>query len=235
MDIEYNFEKRYRLVREIIETIVLTILMFLIINLAVQNFDVEGPSMEPSLHNLERIMVDKATYMFHQPARGDVVVFIAPPQPSLNYVKRIVALPGDVVTVQGNTVIVDGVTLNEPYVAPSMQGNPFAPILKKVVPPGDYFVLGDDRINSSDSRDWGFLPRKNIIGRAALVYWPLGKDNTGFLPDYSSVFASIQQKPGTAISGPPPNVGSAQVDQLLLLGLPGLSMLSLWGGRKRRL
>jgi len=76
--VEYNFEKRYRLIREIVETVVLTVLMFVIINLAVQNYDVTGPSMEPSLHNQERIMVDKVSYLFHSPARGDVIVFIAP-------------------------------------------------------------------------------------------------------------------------------------------------------------
>lgn len=199
MYVELNFEKRYRLVREIIETLVLMALMFLIINIAVQNFDVDGHSMEGGLHDQERIMVDKATYMFHAPARGDVVVFIAPPEPTKDYVKRIIALPGDVVTVQNTTIIVDGVSLREPYVSPSMQGNPFngnaqyPQYVKRVIPPGYYFVLGDDRINSSDSRDWGLLPRQNIIGRAALVYWPLGKDNNGFLPDYSAVFADVHR------------------------------------------
>src|ERR1035438_9061044 len=76
MAVELNFEKRYRLVREVIETIVLTLLMFLVINLAVQNFDVDGESMEASLHNNERLMVDKWTYLFHPPARGDVIVFL---------------------------------------------------------------------------------------------------------------------------------------------------------------
>jgi len=191
--VEYNFEKRYRLVREIIETVVLTILMFVIINLAVQNYDVTGPSMEPSLHNQERIMVDKVSYLFHAPARGDVIVFIAPPAPSDDYVKRIIGIPGDVITVVGDTVIVDGVTLNETYVDPMMQGNSNPPIVNRVVPPGDYFVMGDDRRNSSDSRVWGFVPRGNIIGRAALVYWPFGQDNSGFLPNVSSVFANIHQ------------------------------------------
>ncbi|HYU75256.1 MAG TPA: signal peptidase I, partial [Ktedonobacteraceae bacterium] len=126
MNVELNFEKRYRLVREIIETIVLTLLMFLVINLAVQNFDVDGHSMEPNLHDQERLMVDKWTYMFHPPARGDVVVFVAPPQPTLDYVKRIVAVPGDTLTIHNTTVIVDGVTLNETYVKPANQGNHFA-------------------------------------------------------------------------------------------------------------
>jgi signal peptidase I len=191
--VEYNFEKRYRLVREIIETVVLTILMFVIINLAVQNYDVTGPSMEPSLHNQERIMVDKVSYLFHAPARGDVIVFIAPPAPSDNYVKRIIGVPGDVITVDGDTVTLDGITLNESYVDPEMQGNSNPPIINRVVPPDKYFVMGDDRRNSSDSRVWGFVPRGNIIGRAALVYWPFGQDNSGFLPNVSPVFAHVHQ------------------------------------------
>jgi len=180
LKVEYNFEKRHRLVREIIETIVLTVLMFIIINLAVQNYDVTGPSMEPSLHDQERIMVDKVSYWFHTPARGDVIVFSAPPAPTENYVKRIIGIPGDVITVDGNTVMLNGVTLNETYVDPTLQGNANPPINKQLIPDDNYFVMGDDRKNSSDSRSWGWVPRDKIIGRAALVYWPLGQDNNGF-------------------------------------------------------
>ena len=204
MNVELNFEKRYRLVREVIETIVLTLLMFLVINLAVQNFDVDGHSMEPNLHDQERLMVDKWTYMFHAPARGDIVVFVAPPQPTLDYVKRIIGVPGDTITIRGTTVIVDGVTLNETYIRPGNQGNPFADkhIENMVVPPDDFFVLGDNRANSSDSRDWGFLPRKNVIGRAALVYWPLGQDNNGLLPNVAQVFTGVHQQGANVPSDP---------------------------------
>ncbi|GCE05629.1 signal peptidase I [Dictyobacter aurantiacus] len=186
-----ELSKQHRLMREIIETVILTILMFVIINLAVQNYDVDGPSMEPSLHNKERIMVDKVSYHLHDPARGDVVVFVAPPDPALNYVKRIIGVPGDVITIQGTTVKINNTVLQETYVDPSYQGNPYQPIVNKVVPKDQYFVMGDDRKNSSDSRLWGFVPRQNIIGRAALVYWPLNDNNSGFLPDVSSVFAHV--------------------------------------------
>jgi signal peptidase I len=201
MSPELDFEKRFRLVREVIETIVLTVLMFLVIRFAVQNFNVEGTSMEPSLHNGELILVDKWTYLFHPPQRGDVIVFVAPPAPTLDYVKRIIAVPGDRITLNNTTVIVDGVTLNETYVAAINQGNPYIekPIQNELVPPNMYFVLGDDRIRSDDSRSWGFVPRQNIIGRAALVYWPLQQDNNGFLPNVSSVFANVHQ-PGAAAS-----------------------------------
>ncbi len=193
MNLEMNFEKRHRLVREVIETLILTVLMFLIINTAVQNFDVDGMSMEPKLHNGERLMVDKASYMFHPPVRGDVVVFVAPPQPTLDYVKRIIALPGDTISVENGVPTVNGVTLKEFYVDPQHMGASPSdkPIQNMVVPPGEYFVMGDNRAESFDSRSWGFLPRSNIIGRATLVYWPLGMDNDGLLPDVSSVFAKV--------------------------------------------
>ena len=223
MNTELDFEKRYRLVREVIETIVLTILMFLVIRLAVQNFNIEGMSMEPSLHDKELILVDKWSYLFHAPTRGDVIVFVAPPEPSQDYIKRIVAIPGDTITIRDTTVIVDGVKLNETYVDPKRQGNLYAykNISNMLVPPGDYFVLGDNRIGSSDSRNWGFVPRANIIGRAALVYWPLGQNNDGLLPNVSTVFASIHQ-PGIAPSSRHNGAGALDIDGIVLLIMPGL-------------
>src|ERR1700730_17693832 len=164
MAVEMNFEKRYRLVREVIETIVLTLLMLLGINLAVQNFDVDGHSMEASLHDKERLMVDKWTYLFHPPTRGDVIVFLSPPaanEPNTDFVKRIIGVPGDVVTIQNTTVIVNSVALNETYISPLHQGVGGNPVRNMVVPPGKYFVMGDNRANSFDSRFWGFLPRGN--------------------------------------------------------------------------
>lgn len=197
MNPELDFEKRYRLVREVIETIVLTILMFLIIRMAVQNFQIQGHSMEPSFHDQELVLVDKWTYLFHAPARGDVIVFVAPPQPDQDYIKRVVGLPGDVVTVQGTQVYVNGKLLQESYVKPYNQGNPWPSFTNRVIPANDYFVLGDNRGGSSDSRDWGCLPRVNIIGRVGLVYWPFGQDNSGLIPNYSSTYTSIPTPPKT--------------------------------------
>ncbi len=203
MNPELDFEKRHRLVREVIETVVLTLLMFLVIRFAVQNFNVDGPSMEPTLHNGELILVDKWTYLFRPPDRGDVIVFVAPPNPSEDYVKRIIGIPGDRITINDTKVIVDGVLLNETYVSPADQGNIFnyKNINNMLVPQGMYFVLGDDRLRSSDSRDWGFVPRANIIGRAALIYWPLKQDNDGFLTNVSSVYANVHQ-PGSTSTVP---------------------------------
>lgn len=225
-----------RLAREIVETIILTIVMFAVIHLAIQNYDVDGPSMEPSLHNQERIMVDKVSYLLRAPARGDVIVFVAPPQPSLNYVKRIIAVPGDVITVEGNTVEVNNVKLKETYVDSFYQGNPYEPIINRVVPKDDYFVMGDDRKNSSDSREWGFVPRKNIVGRAALVYWPLNMGNSGLLPDVSSVFAAVRQPaaiPSSSAAGTPapaqavihPINSTFGTSDLLFFAIPGVFLV----------
>ncbi len=220
MDVELDFEKRHRLVREVIETGVLTLLMFLVIHSAVQNFNVDGHSMEPNLHDRELILVDKWTYLFHAPTRGDVIVFIAPPQPSDFYVKRIIGLPGDVITINNGVPMVNGVSLKEFYVNPTSMGATLGdqPYNKTIVPPDDYFVLGDNRVGSSDSRTWGFVPRKNIMGRATLVYWPLGQDNDGLLPNVSRVFASVHQTQ-TAVSS---NSHVFDVNEMVLLAMPGL-------------
>lgn len=233
MNPELDFEKRFRLVREVIETIVLTVLMFLVIRFAVQNFNVEGTSMEPRLHNGELILVDKWTYLFHPPQRGDVIVFVAPPMPSEDFVKRIIGVPGDKITINNTTVTVDGVTLNETYVAPIDQGNPYynGTVQNIVVPPNSYFVLGDDRVRSDDSRAWGFVPVKNIIGRAALVYWPLGQDNNGFLPNYSSVFASIHQPGATSTTATEDT--SANLIVIMLAPL-GLSLFARTTGKRQK-
>ncbi len=235
MDIELNFEKRYRLVREVIETAVLTLLMFLVIHSAVQNFNVDGHSMEPNLHDKELILVDKWTYLFHAPARGDVIVFVAPPAPSEDYVKRIIGIPGDVITINNGAPTVDGVTLKESYVRPANMGATPGdmPVNKMIVPPNDYFVLGDNRVGSSDSRTWGLLPRKNIIGRAALVYWPLGQDNSGLLPNVSFVFTKVSQ--AQTVSPVSPLNDGSNSDSMLVLVMPGLFVVfSRYRKRKDR-
>jgi signal peptidase I len=227
MGVEPNFERRYRLVREVIETIVLTLLMFLVINLAVQNFDVDGQSMETSLHDRERLMVDKWTYLFHPPARGDVIVFLAPPKansPNEDFVKRIIGIPGDVITIRGTTVIVDGVPLNETYINPLFQGVGGDPVQNLVVPPNNYFVLGDHRSNSLDSRFWGLLPRGNIIGRVVLIYWPLRLDNDGLLPNVSSVFAHVHQHASIPVKSAPNTRSVLYASTLLFCISPALAI-----------
>ena len=226
-------KNQFRFVREAIETIVLTVLLFIVISSAVQNYFVDGVSMEPNLHNTERILVDKWSYLFHPPQRGDIIVFAAPPAPSEDYVKRIIALPGDIITINNTTVIVDGDTLNETYISPGRQGNPFAykHLTNIVVPPNDYFVLGDNRAESSDSRDWGFVPRNNIVGRAVLVYWPLGQNNDGLLPNVSNVFVNVHQ---AGVSPSASNDNNATATNSLFFVMTPIAFLIIPWQRKRR-
>ena len=223
---------QFRFVREVIETVVLTVLLFFVISSAVQNYFVDGVSMEPNLHNTERILVDKWSYLFHPPQRGDIIVFAAPPDPSEDYVKRIIALPGDIITIRNTTVIVDGDTLSETYISSARQGNPFAykQINNVIVPPNDYFVLGDNRAESSDSRDWGFVPRNNIVGRAVLVYWPLGESNDGLVPNVSNVFVNVHQ---TGVSpSAATDIHGVDTNSFFFMWAPGIFLIGIW--RRKR-
>ncbi|HJT58465.1 MAG TPA: signal peptidase I [Ktedonobacteraceae bacterium] len=175
--------------REIIETIALTVFIFLVIHFTVQNYLVDGISMQPSLQNGEYVLVNKVAYVFHAPERGDVIVFEWPVDTTKNLIKRIIGLPGDTLVITSTTVTVDGITLNEPYISAPV--NPQGETVK--VPPNDYFVMGDNRPESDDSRDWGLLPRANIIGKAVMVYWP--SNDWQVINTYSSVYAKI--KPGS--------------------------------------
>lgn len=157
--------------REVLSTLLITMLIFLGINLVSGRFRVDGQSMVPTLVDGELILASKAAYWFQEPARGDIVV-LRPPQDEggTPYIKRIIGLPGERVTIREGRVYINGVVLNEPYVS-----GPTAYSGEWVVTPGTYFVLGDNRNHSSDSHAWGLLPRRNIIAKAVLGYWPLSR------------------------------------------------------------
>ncbi len=157
------------LAREIIETLALTLIIFVVIHFTVQNYMIDGTSMQPGLNNNQYVLVNKLAYLFHAPERGDVVVFHWPLDTTKDLIKRVIGVPGDVIVVDSTTVQVNGVVLKEPYI--SAQANPSG--RRSVVPPDNYFVMGDNRQVSDDSRDWGFVPKSYIIGKAALVYWPV--------------------------------------------------------------
>ncbi len=174
------------LAREIIETLALTLIIFVVIHFAVQNYMVEGTSMQSSLNNGQYVLVNKLAYVFHAPERGDVIVFHWPVDTTKDLIKRVIGVPGDVIVVSKNTVQVDGMVLKEPYV--SAEANPQG--WRWVVPPNDYFVMGDNRQVSDDSRTWGFVPRSYIVGKAVLVYWPL--NNWQLINTYSPVFSNMK-------------------------------------------
>lgn len=187
---QYAWLKRLRI--RMIEMLLLTGLLFGLIHLTLQNYYIDGLSMEPTLHNHEYILVSKASYLLSAPARGDIIVFHYPLDTSKNYLKRIIAIPGDIISITNTTVTVDGVVLQERYVNRTDNFNPYAPIHNEKIPANEYFVLGDNRGDSSDSRAWGLVPRSDIIGQATIVYWPLNTDNFGILPDMSDIFTKVQ-------------------------------------------
>ena len=155
-------------VGEVIETVILTLAIFFLIQLLVRNFRVVGTSMEPNLHNGQYLIIDKVSYRLSGPQPGDVVVFEPPNRPGEDYVKRIIGLPGQMVEIRNDQVLVDGKALVEPYtVRPSSYS-----MDARRVGPDEYFVLGDNRNSSSDSHSWGMVPRDKIVGRALVCYWP---------------------------------------------------------------
>jgi signal peptidase I len=159
--------RRSHVLREIVETVLLTAAIFLIVNAATGRFRIEGDSMEPNLHNGEYVLIDKISYLLHEPERGDVVVF-TPPNNERDYIKRVIGLPGDTVEIKGGQVYVNGAVLDEPYLKNLINNDMPA----RVIENGRYFVLGDNRNNSSDSRSFGTITPQSIVGRAWLVYWP---------------------------------------------------------------
>ena len=149
-----------------------------------QPVKVEGTSMMPTLTDQERIFINKFTYKFGLGGieRGDTVVFWYPDDLTKSYIKRVIGLPGDRVRIESGQVYVNDRAMVEGYVPDEYKDNVSwprsgegQPVHDRVVPPGEYFVLGDHRSSSSDSRSWGYVPRKNIYGKAVFVYWPLEK------------------------------------------------------------
>ena len=168
---------------ELLQTALIALLLFLMVNILTARIRVEGISMEPSLQDGQFVVVNRLAYNSKEPLRGDVVVFYYPQNPSRRFIKRVIGLPGDTISIQSGQVYVNGVVLEEPYVAAeaNFSGD-------WTVEYGKVFVLGDNRNNSSDSPDWGGLPINEIIGKAIFVYWPL--ETVGLIPHYDLVVAA---------------------------------------------
>lgn len=143
---------------------------FFIITFLYQPVKVEGTSMLPRLEDQDRLFINKFVYRFEKIERGDVVVFNYPRDPQKSYIKRVIALPGDHLTVDSGRVYVNGKQLSEPYVPDRYRD--IRSIASITIPPHEYFVMGDHRSISSDSRDFGPVERHFIYGKAEFVYWP---------------------------------------------------------------
>ena len=163
------FEARFWL-RDLILAVLLS---FIVIVFLYQPVQVEGTSMMPRLENHERIFINKFIYRFEPIARGDIVVFWYPLDSSKSYIKRVVGLPGDRVSIDEGRVYVNGEPLEEPYVPPEYLDHQSYPMV--VVAPGHYYVLGDHRESSNDSRVWGTVDARYIYGKAVFVYWPFSQ------------------------------------------------------------
>ncbi len=153
-----------------VETILLALVLFLAINTVSARVRVENVSMQPTLMPGEFLLVNRVAYKIGEPHIGDIIVFHAPGVSDLDYIKRVIGLPGDEVRIAEGVVYVNDHPLYEPYIAqiPNYTGT-------WTVPENQLFVLGDNRNNSSDSHLWGFVPYEDIVGRAILIYWPLDK------------------------------------------------------------
>ncbi len=144
-----------------------------IVVFVVQPVKVEGTSMQPRLTDQERIFVNRFIYRFQEVRRGDVVVFWYPKDRNKSFIKRVLGIPGDEVEIRNGVVYVNGVRISEPYLKPEYQDH--RSFGKSVVPPGQYFVLGDHRNSSNDSRSWGFVEEGLIYGKAVFSYWPFSR------------------------------------------------------------
>ena len=154
--------------REILVIIILAVVIFLLLQLTVQSFEVHLSSMEPNIHEGQRILVTKIAYLFHEPERGDVIIFHAPDNMRGDFIKRVIALPGDIVEVNEGQVYINGSPLDEPYI----KDQPNYSLGPQKIPENNYFVLGDNRNNSNDSHNGWTVPRENIIGKSWLSIWP---------------------------------------------------------------
>jgi signal peptidase I len=151
----------------------------LIVTFGFQVARVEGRSMEPTLHDQDRLVVNKFAYQVHDPDVGDIVMLLHPNNPSQSLVKRIVAAPGDTVAFREGVVVRNGVAVDEDFIPADLRS--LDNLASVVVPEGFYFVLGDHRNNSSDSRAFGCVPRKYILGRIQIRWWPIA-DAKSFEP-----------------------------------------------------
>lgn len=155
--------------REVVETIVFTLLIYVLVRTFLfENYRVLGHSMDPTLENNQFLVVNKLDYRLHEPERGDIIVFHDLHAGGRKLIKRVIGLPGEVLEIRNGDVLINGLPLAESYLtAPVRYTRP-----PSAIPDDEYFVLGDNRNNSSDSHHWGTLPSENIVGKAWISYWP---------------------------------------------------------------
>jgi len=157
-----------RALMDVLETILLSLVLFLGINAVSSRIRVESISMQPTLYAGNFVLVNKVAYKLGAPSRGDIIIFHYPPDPTqVPYIKRVIGLPGDRIRIADGKVYINDQLFTEPYLTVTTQrGGTW------IVPEDSFFVMGDNRNNSSDSRSWGWVPIQNVIGKAEVIYWP---------------------------------------------------------------
>ena len=162
---------------EIFQTLIMALIFYFLIDSFFPRVRVENISMKPTLQPGELLLVNKLSYRLGQPHHGDVIVFHYPGNPSEDYIKRLIGLPGDDIRVENGLVYINNQPMDEPYIAapPAYNGN-------WKIPQDMFFVLGDNRNQSSDSHSWGFVPKDLIVGKALIIYWPLDQVKTLYHP-----------------------------------------------------
>jgi signal peptidase I len=185
-----SFLKRVSLIiLDFIQTIVLALALFVVCYLFLfQPHQVKGSSMDPNFHNEEYLLTDKLSYHFHEPQRGEVVIFKAPPteacaEDQCEYIKRIIGLPGERIKIANGSIFINGLQLNETYLDPQLKTNAGSYLQEGqtlTIPPEQYFVCGDNRTHSRDSREFGPIKREAIVGKAFFKYWPI--NDIGIVP-----------------------------------------------------
>lgn len=168
---------------DFVETIVIALAIFVIVyRFLFQPHQVKGNSMYDNFYDGEYLLTDKISYQFNQPKHADVIVFQAPKNEDYDYIKRIIGLPGDRVSLNNGSIYLNGQLLDESgyldYGILTRPGRFLQEGMTVTVPANQYFVLGDNRDNSSDSREWGTVPEQNIVGRAWVRYWPINSFGT---------------------------------------------------------
>ncbi len=170
----------WMILRELTETIVLSLIIFLLMRQVVQNYRIESHSMEPNFIEGQFILVNKLAYTLGEPSRGDVLVFHNPTNNEEDYIKRLIALPGDTLEIKDEAVYVNGEALDEPFIANKIRPDRVHPLVE--IQPGNVFVMGDNRPNSQDSRVFGQITQDLVVGKAWLRVWPM--DVWGLIDHY---------------------------------------------------
>ncbi len=164
-------KKKGSFLGEVLESVAIAVILAFVIRFFLfQPFYIPSGSMEPTLQPKDRIIVNKFIYWVRKPQRGDIIVFKYPRDPSRDFIKRLVGLPGETIEIRDSVLFVNGKKVDQPFLPKGLRYGSYGPIK---VPADNYFMMGDNRNNSEDSRVWGTLPKENIVGEAMVVYWPV--------------------------------------------------------------